>query len=276
MAAMLLELAGTSPHHSENPPVPADLDIASGVPEVPSVVTVWTSEGNEELAKSHLNVADTVGRVDVRIADEDADKAKRTRKTRSDKGKTRKAATPDVGPLEAEAIREKIKTVGGQDGEIDLNAVREKLDAIKDQQAKREMINRLAEPVTDPNRDPVELPAPAVETSDLPDAKAVVEAVVSVKTDKVEMEGSIDEALTAIDPAKPDGDLITDEQVARLRELRVEAAKLDVYGQFREIIVKECGAAGSFTEIPLAVANELLPKLDKCLAEAEEGQKVAE
>ena len=47
--------------------------------------------------------------------------------------------------------------------------------------------------------------------------------------------------MTAIDPAKPEGELITDEQVARLREIRVEAAKLDVFSEFRKVIIDEFG-----------------------------------
>ncbi len=317
-ASMLLELAGTSAPNAEIT-IPADLDIASGKPTVPKVVTVYTSEGNEELAKEYLNVNDTVDRVDVRLADDDADKAKRTRtrKPRKDKGKPRspklESATvtePDVprrdtfdpnpvkiitteegvvvghlntttGEISGDIVRdpslaEKIKTVGGQDGEVDLNVIREKLAAIRERQTKRDMLDRLAEPVTDPNRDPVELPTPAVETLDMPDAKEVVEAVVNVKTEKVEMEGSIDEALTAVDPMTPEGDLITEKQVARLRELRVEAAKLDVFADFRKIVVDACGQAGKFTEIPLDVANEILPKLDEIITNAQEGAAVAE
>ena len=85
---------------STEPVVPDDLDIASGEPNFPPVVTVYTSEGNEELAKSHLNVNDTVGRVDVRLADEGADKKKRTRKTRNDKGKPRTSKSKeDPNPI---------------------------------------------------------------------------------------------------------------------------------------------------------------------------------
>lgn len=130
-----------------------------------------------------------------------------------------------------------------------MNAVREKLDAIKEKQIAREQ-----EPVTDP--------------------KEGVEAVVNVKTDNVEMEGSIDEALTAIDPEKPEGALISDGQVARLRELRVEAAKLDVFPEFRKIIVDSYGQAGKFTEIPLDVADRILPELqDLVKTAAEEPQE---
>ena len=103
-----------------------------------------------------------------------------------------------------------------------------------------------------------------------------VEPVVDVKTDTVEMTGSIDEALTAIDPVKPEGALITDEQVAQLRELRVEAAKLDVFPEFRKVIVDEYGQAGKFPEIPRETANVILTKLEELIAKAQEGAKATE
>ena len=280
--------------------VPKDLDSASGDPKVPSVVTVYTSDGNEELAKSHLNVNDTVDRVDVRLADEGADKRKRTRKPRKDKGKSRtpKSEEGDPNPCKDIVLKDGTKVghldtcTGEAVGDVvrdpnittassraahnqralgrDLSAVQEKIAAIKERQEMREIADlALSKKIAKKAMESIE---PKDFTKPTIDPKEVVEAVVNVKTEKIDMESSIDDALTALDSEKTEGESSSKEQRTRLRELRVEAGKLDIFSNFRQIVVDECGQVMKFVEISHEVAGRIIPKIEQLISDAQEGK----
>ena len=108
------------------------------------------------------------------------------------------------------------------------------------------------------------------------DAKAIVEAVVNVKTEMVETDGDIDAALKVLDPPKPEA-VKTDAGIADVRKALVKVVmELGPTGAAKAgEVVKEISGVKDVTKIPLDKFGEVLAALES-LIDGEKGEEVDE